>query len=140
MLRPVVPLILLAACTSGSEERTATRKSSEAPAAAPAGRAARTAPAAPVEPGQVMPAFERQAIALAADGSPSSVAVSSRKTERPTVYLFLGTRCRTTGNYLGRIASLEKQYAGKVDFVYLYPNKTDSSDEKQAFHKKHQLR
>jgi hypothetical protein len=33
-----------------------------------------------------------------------------------------------------RLRELEKQHAGKVDFVYLYPNATDSSAEKVAFH------
>jgi hypothetical protein len=131
--------MLLVACNAGSEERSATTKTTEAAAPA-AGEATPAAPAAPIEPGQTMPAFERQATALAPDGSPSTVAISSRKTQRPTAYMFVGTRCNTTGKYLGRIAALEKQYAGKVDFVYLYPNKTDSSDEKQAFHKRHQLR
>jgi peroxiredoxin len=52
----------------------------------------------------------------------------------------VGTRCGTTARYLGRLAALEQAYAGKVDFVYLYPNKTDSSEEKAAFHKQHALR
>ena len=105
-----------------------------------AGSAYEAAGSAPLEPGQSIPAFEREGIAFGPDGAASTVAISSRKTERPTAYLFLGTRCETTAMYLTRMAALEKQYAGRVDFVYLYPNKTDSREEKQAFHRKHQLR
>lgn len=126
-MRGCAVLLLLLACDARAEERSAGTKT--APAAA-----------SRIEPGKPMPAFERPAVAFAPDGSPSSVAISSRKTERPTAYVFLGTRCKTTSMYLERLAALEKQYAGKVDFVYLYPNRTDSPEEKQAFHRRHQLR
>lgn len=135
-MRGCLALFLLVACNAGSEEPSASSGKGVSPAP-PAGA---RAPAAPVEPGQSMPAFEREGIVLGPDGPPSTVAISSRKTERPTAYLFLGTRCGTTAKYLARIAALERQYAGKIDFVYLYPNKTDSLEEKRAFHEKHQLR
>jgi hypothetical protein len=40
-----------------------------------------------------------------------------------------------------RIAELERRYHGdQLGFVYLYPNRTDSNDEKAAFHRRHGLR
>lgn len=135
-MRRCVVLVLVLACKAGGEEPAARPANAERPEPAPA----RPARAAPIEPGQTVPAFEREGVVLGADGSPSAVAISSQKTERPTAYFFLGTKCRTTAMYLARIAALEKQYAGKVDFVYLYPNKTDSAEEKRAFHRQHQLR
>lgn len=139
-MRRCLFLSLLAACNAASEERSATTPMADGPGQAAALAAESPRAAAPVEPGQPIPPFDRQAVSFGADGAPSAVAISSRKTERATAYLFLGTRCKTTAMYLGRIAALEKQYAGKVDFVYLYPNKTDALDEKQAFHKQHRLR
>jgi len=59
----------------------------------------------------------------------------SHATERPTAYLFLGNGCPATRAYADRIRALDGAYAGKVDFVYLYPNKTDKAADKRAHHK-----
>jgi hypothetical protein len=92
------------------------------------------------EPGQRIPAFEREGIALSPEGAPMRVALSSRRLARPTAYVFLGTHCGTTARYLGRIAALERAYASKIDFVHVYPNQTDSSEQKRDFHRRHALR
>ncbi len=92
------------------------------------------------EPGTPVPELEGQGIVFASDGTESTIALSSRGRERPTAWVFLGTQCGTTAKYLGRIAALERQFAGKVDFVYLYPNKTDTPEQKRAFHKTNALR
>jgi hypothetical protein len=60
----------------------------------------------------------------------------SRKLARPTVYLFLGTTCPASQEYAERIRALDAAYAGKVDFVYLYPNNTDKPEDKQAHFKR----
>lgn len=64
---------------------------------------------------------------------------SSRKTRRPTAYIFVGTECPATKGYMERLRALEQAYAGKVDFVFVYPNSEDTSDEKLAFHAAQQL-
>lgn len=92
------------------------------------------------QPGQRIPAFEAAGVAIGRDGQDTAVAVASRATKRPTAYVFVGTQCGTTAQYLGRIAALETAYADKIDFVYLYPNSTDASDAKREFHAKHKLR
>src|SRR5690606_6387978 len=74
------------------------------------------------------------------DGGATTVAIDSRQTTRPTAYVFVGAKCPTTAKYLGRLARLEEQYAGKIDFVFLYPNRNDSPEEKIAFHRTHGLR
>jgi peroxiredoxin len=84
--------------------------------------------------GEKIPRFEAQL----QRGAKTS-ALDSHRTRRPTVYLTVGTRCPTTTAYVSRLRELEQRHAGKVDFVYVYPNKTDSSAEKTAFHAAKQL-
>ena len=92
------------------------------------------APARAASPGDEIPRFE----ATAVKGGKSLTVVSSRRS-RPTVYLFVGTQCDATAAYLGRMRELERAYADRVDFVYLYPNRTESSQQKLAFHQEKQL-
>jgi hypothetical protein len=108
-------------------------------ASAEAGKAKKPAPAEGTEVGKRVPAFETTGKVFDTDGKPTAVTISSRKLARPTAYVFVGTHCPTTAMYLGRLAALEQQYAKKVDWVFLYPNKTDSLDEKTGFHKGHKL-
>lgn len=90
------------------------------------------------EPGEPVPAFELSGLDLSS-GEPVAVSLSSTERERPTAYAFVGISCKTTAKYLGRLAELEKAYADKVDFVYLYPNRTDPPEGIEAFHKQHEL-
>jgi peroxiredoxin len=87
------------------------------------------APALAAAPGDKIPKFEAR---LEGGGKPR--ALDSHRTARPTVYLFVGAKCPTTGMYVERLRELEKAHAGKVDFVYIYPNRTDSKADKAAFH------
>jgi hypothetical protein len=60
---------------------------------------------------------------------------SKPKKVKVTAYVFLGTSCPTTARYIDRFKELEQGYGKKgVEFIYLYPNKTDSSEAKRAFH------
>jgi hypothetical protein len=53
-----------------------------------------------------------------------------------TAYVFVGTTCPATGAYVDRMRELERTYRPNgVEFVYVYPNRTDSSDAKTEFHK-----
>ena len=64
----------------------------------------------------------------------------SLKTGKTTVYFIVGVTCPATEPYVPRLIELEKAYAPKdIDFVYLYPNKTESLADKQKFHKKMKL-
>jgi peroxiredoxin len=60
----------------------------------------------------------------------------SAKLKTPVVYAFLGTSCPTTAKYLGRLAALEKEFRGRVAFIYFYPNRNDTPEAKRAFHEK----
>jgi peroxiredoxin len=91
-------------------------------------------PALAAGPGDPVPAFE----ARVARGGKTALH-DSRAAKRPTLYLFVGARCPTTGKYLPRVRALEEKHAGKVDFLYLYPNATDSPAEKAAFHEQSKL-
>ena len=56
----------------------------------------------------------------------------SHKPGRPTAYVFLGDKCPTTQKYLARLGALEKEVGDKVAFVFLYPNSTDTTEQKKA--------
>lgn len=104
-------------------------------AAAGAGPAA-AAPDAGTGPaiGQRLPQFSAQIIDVTA-GKPKTAEFDSHKTTRPTVYIFVGTHCPATAAYAERLTQLEKAYGPKgVDFVYLYPNREDTSGTQLAFH------
>jgi thiol-disulfide isomerase/thioredoxin len=97
--------------------------------------------AAPVEGtavGQQLPAFKAATTILAGKKIKAGT-WRSRKTRRPTVYMVVGTECPTTKAYMPRAHDLEQAYAAKVDFVFVYPNNNDTTDEKRAFHAAEQL-
>ncbi len=89
--------------------------------------------------GEKIPRFEAPVQDGGGGGGKAARVVDSHKTSRPTVYLFVGAKCPTTGMYIDRLRALEERHAGKVDFVFLYPNKTESASEKRAFHEKVKL-
>jgi hypothetical protein len=89
--------------------------------------------------GDRVPAFTAKAVDLSG-AEPKVADFDPHKTTRPTVYLFVGTQCATTQSYIERLRELEQAYGKQgVDFVYVYPNKTDSSDAKTSFHKEKNL-
>ena len=69
------------------------------------------------------------------DAEPRTLQIDSHKTKHPTAYIFVGTTCPATRRYLERMKALETAYQGKVDFVFVYPNRTDSSADKGRFHR-----
>jgi hypothetical protein len=89
--------------------------------------------------GDRIPPFTAKTVDLTA-AEPKTADLDSQKTARPTVYLFVGTQCPTTRSYIDRLKALELAYAKQgIDFIYVYPNKTDSGEAKLAFHKEKQL-
>src|SRR6185503_1606415 len=89
--------------------------------------------------GDHVPAFTAKTVVLS--GAEQKAAdLDSQKLAKPTVVLFVGTQCPTTQSYIGRLRDLEHAYGAKgVDFIYVYPNRTDASEAKAAFHKEKQL-
>ena len=84
--------------------------------------------------GQRLPQFTAQ-LTDVSSGKPKTTELDSHKTTRPTVYIFVGTHCPATAAYAARLTQLEKTYGPKgVDFIYLYPNREDTSAVQQAFH------
>jgi hypothetical protein len=78
-------------------------------------------------PGEAMPAFTAKVVTN----------IDSTKTKAVTVYMTLGVNCPATPRYTDRVKELESVYAQKgVQFVYIYPNKTESAEAKAAFHAK----
>src|SRR5262245_42864538 len=58
-----------------------------------------------------------------------------------TCYVFVGVKCGATPGYVKRMKALETEFRGKgVDFVYVFPNKTESMDEKLAWHEQQGFR
>jgi alkyl hydroperoxide reductase subunit AhpC len=77
--------------------------------------------------GAKIPAFKAQAVAL----------VDSHDVKVPTVYLVVGVKCSATPAYEKRFKALEDEFRSKgVDFLWVFPNKTETLEEKQDWMKK----
>lgn len=84
--------------------------------------------------GQRLPQFTAQLIDVSG-AKPQTTEFDSHKTKQATVYIFVGTHCPATAAYAERLTQLEKTYKAKgIDFIYIYPNREDTSDAKLAFH------
>jgi peroxiredoxin len=77
--------------------------------------------------GEKIPAFTASAVAT----------VDSRDVKVPTAYLIIGVKCGATPAYEKRFKAVEDEFRAKgVDFYWVFPNKTESLEEKQAWMKK----
>jgi hypothetical protein len=84
--------------------------------------------------GARVPRFETKTIDPSASNGTRDF--DSHAQTKVTAYIFVGTTCPATAAYLGRMRDLERTYRPKgVDFVYIYPNRSDSSEAKTEFHK-----
>jgi peroxiredoxin len=89
--------------------------------------------------GDEVPAFKATAVDVSGNAAKPRD-FDSQTQKKITTYLFLGTQCPATAAYLDRIRALDEKYHAKgVDFVYVYPNKTDTSEAKTSFHKSSRL-
>jgi thiol-disulfide isomerase/thioredoxin len=87
------------------------------------------------ELGKQVPEFTAQAATVSGD-TVQTAQFDSHTTQRATAYIFVGTTCPATNAYADRFKQLEEHYGPKgVDFVYIYPNRNDTSDAKLAFQK-----
>jgi peroxiredoxin len=136
--------LALVACTPAekSSAPSGSDPAAAAPATAPAAQPAPEKPAAPAagtgsNVGDRIPAFE--ATLVDATGAEQGT-FDSHAVDSPVAYVFLGTQCGSTRMYLERVRAIEASYSEKgVEFVYVYPNKTDASEAKRSFHGEHQL-
>jgi peroxiredoxin len=77
--------------------------------------------------GAKIPAFKASAVAL----------VDSSDVKVPTAYMIIGVKCGSTPAYEKRFKAVEDEFRAKgVDFFWVFPNKTESLEEKQAWMKK----
>jgi thiol-disulfide isomerase/thioredoxin len=86
-----------------------------------------------------IPPFTAEAIDFTGPQT-KKVPFDSHANDHVTVYFVAGTTCSATKAYAERLQHLEREYRAKgVDFVYVYPNRDDTVEEKLAFHKQKQL-
>jgi hypothetical protein len=93
-----------------------------------------TAPAA-ADDGEKIPRFAAKLVDLSGEKA-KPADFDSHEAKQVVAYLFLGTGCPATRAYVERIKALERAWHPKgVRFVHLYPNRTDTGEEKVEFHK-----
>jgi len=79
------------------------------------------------KPGAKIPAFTAMAVST----------VDSQATQVPTAYMIVGVKCGATPAYEKRFKAVEDEFRSKgVDFVWVFPNKTETKEEKAAWMKK----
>ncbi len=77
--------------------------------------------------GAKIPAFTASAVAT----------VDSRDVKVPTAYMIIGVKCGATPGYEKRFKAVEDEFRAKgVDFFWVFPNKTETLEVKQAWMKK----
>ncbi len=77
--------------------------------------------------GAKIPAFTAQAVSI----------VDSTSVPVPTAYMIVGVNCGATPAYEKRFKAVEDEFRAKgVDFFWVFPNKTESLEAKQAWMKK----
>jgi peroxiredoxin len=97
-------------------------------------------PVSGTEIGQRLPQFSAQLVEVGG-AAPRTEAFDSHANPRLTAYVFVGTRCPATAAYAQRFRDLEQTYEPKgVRFIYVYPNRDDTSEAKRTFHKDKQFR
>jgi peroxiredoxin len=92
-----------------------------------AGLAHHAIPQETAKVGAKIPAFTIKATAL----------VDSNDVKVPTVYMVVGVNCGATPAYEKRFKAVEDEFRSKgVDFVWVFPNKTETLEAKQGWVKK----
>lgn len=77
--------------------------------------------------GAKVPAFTATAVAT----------VDSTDVKVPTAYMIVGVNCGATPAYEKRFKAVEDEFRAKgVDFFWVFPNKTETLEQKQAWMKK----
>jgi hypothetical protein len=77
--------------------------------------------------GAKVPSFSATAVSM----------VDSQDVRVPTAYMVVGVKCGATPAYEKRFRAIEDEFRSKgVDFFWVFPNKTETLEEKQAWMKK----
>ena len=77
--------------------------------------------------GAKIPPFKASAVSM----------IDSQDVKVPTVYMIIGVKCGATPAYEKRFKAVEDEFRSKgVDFVWVFPNKTESLEDKQGWMKK----
>lgn len=110
------------------------------PAPAAESRAVREAPKpGKVKAGDKLPSFVATTYDVASEAAKASE-WDSLKIQNVTVIVVQGVKCPATKSYEERLRDLETTYRKKgVDFIYLYPNRTETDDLKQTYHRTQKL-
>ncbi|MEQ1893863.1 MAG: redoxin family protein [Planctomycetota bacterium] len=88
---------------------------------------ARLGPQDTAKVGAKIPAFTATAVAT----------VDSKDVKVPTAYMIIGVNCGATPGYEKRFKAVEDEFRAKgVDFFWVFPNKTETLEQKQAWMKK----
>ena len=88
---------------------------------------ARFSPQETAKAGTKIPAFTATAVAT----------VDSKDVKVPTAYMIVGVNCGATPAYEKRFKAVEDEFRAKgVDFFWVFPNKTETLEAKQAWMKK----
>jgi hypothetical protein len=82
------------------------------------------------EPGDEVPVFEADLITPKGNKK-----FHSNKQKMPTAFVFIGCRCGGTNAYAPRMKDLAAAYGKLVQFVFVYPNRSDSAADQEAFHR-----
>ena len=124
-----VPLALfLAACAGGEPAPVA--KIPEPAAAAPAPAAAPLPPTGTL-PGDRIPAFTAKVVR-----SGGETTLDAAAPKGTTVLVVMSTQCPDCAEAIPSLRRAEDAFASRgVDFVYLYPMRSESADEKAEWHK-----
>ena len=81
--------------------------------------------------GAKIPAFQANAVSV----------VDSNNVPVPTAYMIIGVKCGSSPAYEKRFKAVEDEFRAKgVDFFWVFPNKTETLAEKQAWMKKNALK
>jgi peroxiredoxin len=88
---------------------------------------ARFGPQDAAKVGAKIPAFTATAVST----------VDSKDVKVPTAYMIIGVNCGATPGYEKRFKAVEDEFRAKgVDFFWVFPNKTETLEQKQAWMKK----
>lgn len=134
----VLPALTLSLAACGADPAPSTVDDAAAPAATPEAAPEATLEAPPqaappavgILPGELIPAFTAEG--TAGDASRS---VASQEPGAVTVYCAGSTKCPITNAYAERMQQIESTYTEKgVQFIWIYPNRTETDDAKTAWH------
>jgi peroxiredoxin len=86
--------------------------------------------------GRQVPAFTAKLLTVKGE-KVEEADFDSARTQRPTLYGFIGTTCPVTASYAERLKALAEKYQKSVDVLFVYSSSFEKHEEKLAFHRSH---